>query len=172
MSAGLAGVYQSHLLGVYSIDEEKTEQNNRAVLRQLDGPNFLYYWDWGPNSGANWMVSDKFWETNRGIESYNLETFPQQSICPEDLHLVGPMKVWNSADRAWQTDWTLRLESFNEEVDCCDKVRSGGRSCGVRECFRLESSPPRLCSTFSQNLWTLTPSTQATSPHVRGLSLI
>ena len=125
MSAGLAGVYQSHLLGVYSRDEEKTEQNNRQVFRQLDGPNFLYYWDWGPNSGANWMVSDKFWETNRGIESYNLETFPQQSICPEDLHLVGPMKVWNSADRAWQTDWTLRLESFNEEVDCCDKVRSG-----------------------------------------------
>ena len=127
MSTGLAGVYQSHLLGVYSRDERKTEQNNRLVFSQLDGPNFLYYWDWGPNSGANWMVSDKYWETDRGIESYNLERFPHHNLCAEDLHLVGPMKVWNSADRAWQTDWTLRLESFNEETDCCDKVRAEDR---------------------------------------------
>ena len=125
MSTGLAGVYQTSLLGVYSLDDSKTIHNNRYVLRQLDGPHFLYYWDWGPNSGSNWMVSQKYWETNRGIESYSLEDYPQHNVCAEDLHTVGPMKVWNTADLAWQTDWTLRLECFNEQIDCCDKVSSG-----------------------------------------------
>ena len=124
MSSGLAGVYQSSLLGVYSWEERSSEQHNRHVFRQLDGPNFLYYHDWGPNAGANWMVSEKYWESNRGVESYNLETFHQHNICAEDVHRVGPMKVWNTADRAWQTDWSLRLECFTEEVDCCDKVRT------------------------------------------------
>ena len=67
------------------------------------------------------MVSGKYWEANRGIESYNLESSPH-NVCAEDLHYMGPLKVWNTADRAWQTDWTLRLECFNEDLDCCDKV--------------------------------------------------
>ena len=121
MSSGLAGVYHHSSLGVYTFQGQK--KNNRYVFGQLDGPNFLYYWDWGPNSGANWMISEKYWEGNRGIESYNLED-SSHNVCAEDLHYTGPMKVWNRADRAWQTDWNLRLECFNEELDCCDKVTS------------------------------------------------
>ena len=51
----------------------------RRVYRQIDGDSFLYYWDWGPNSGiqsfsfvlcdvttklagTNWMVSNEWWK--------------------------------------------------------------------------------------------------------------
>ena len=27
-------------------------QHSRPVYRQIDGDHFLYYWDWGPNSGG------------------------------------------------------------------------------------------------------------------------
>ena len=146
MSSGLAGVYHHSSLGVYTFQGQK--KNNRYVFRHLDGPNFLYYWDWGPNSGSNWMISPKHWEGNRGMESYNLEN-SRHNVCAEDLHKTGPMKVWNTADRAWQTDWTLRLECFNEELDCCDKVTSDqitkqGNNFSM-ECFRLGSSLHTPC---------------------------
>ena len=25
--------------------------------------------------------------------------------------------------RAWQTDWSLRVECYDEDQDCCDRVR-------------------------------------------------
>ena len=29
----------------------------------------------------------------------------------------------NFFGRAWQTDWSLRVECFDDEVDCCDLIR-------------------------------------------------
>ena len=40
----------------------------------LPGVGFIYYWDWGPNSGSNWLISSDAEGTNRGIESDNVET--------------------------------------------------------------------------------------------------
>ena len=107
MSNGLAGAFHSNLLGVYTLDDYNNGQNitkhSRYVFRQIDGENFLYYWDWGPNSGnfsfeflisittdvllgTNWMVSDKYWENNRAIESTSMEYFGQFNVCVEDVH--------------------------------------------------------------------------------------
>lgn len=55
-SSGLTGVYHPGLLGVYTMDDYNSGQNitqhSRPVYRQIDGDHFLYYWDWGPNSGV------------------------------------------------------------------------------------------------------------------------
>ena len=104
-SNGLAGTYHSLLLGVYTLDEDDYGRNvsqfNRHVYRHVDtNDNWLYYWDWGPNSGTNWMVSNKYWENKRSFESQNLEYHSDNNVCVEDLHKVGPMKVWNTADRS------------------------------------------------------------------------
>ena len=32
----------------------------RRVYRQIDGDSFLYYWDWGPNSGIHCFISITF----------------------------------------------------------------------------------------------------------------
>ena len=65
-SEGLAGTYHGSLLGVYTWDEDDHGRNvtrhQRRVFRHVAsaGRHWLYYWDWGPNSGANWMVGRHF----------------------------------------------------------------------------------------------------------------
>ena len=46
-------------------------------------------------------------DNKRAIESVNLEQFSESNICVEDLHQVGPFKVWNTADR-WGRNQTHR----------------------------------------------------------------
>ena len=64
-SEGLAGTYHGSLLGVYTWDEDDHGRNvtrhQRRVFRHVAtaGRHWLYYWDWGPNSGANWMVGSQ-----------------------------------------------------------------------------------------------------------------
>ena len=42
-------------MGVYTATEQK--KHGRIVYRQDFGAkNYLFYWDWGPNNGANWVV--------------------------------------------------------------------------------------------------------------------
>ena len=47
---------------MYTWDEDDHGRNvtrhQRRVFRHVAtaGRYWLYYWDWGPNSGANWMV--------------------------------------------------------------------------------------------------------------------
>ena len=66
MSTGLAGTFHPGLLGVYTLDQDDFGRNvsghHRHVFRHVDtNDNWLYYWDWGPNSGTNWMV-DARWQ--------------------------------------------------------------------------------------------------------------
>ena len=94
---------------------------------------------------------------------------------------VGPFKVWNANDRcvlrtllfelvlnllirAWQSDWDLRVECFNETLDCCDKVRDKPLKGKTHECCRLELCPQRYWLTLTQGLWTPTASTQVSHP--------
>ena len=47
---------QPERLGVFTAQQDKT-RNGRIVYKQdSGGKNFLFYWDWGPNNGANWIV--------------------------------------------------------------------------------------------------------------------
>ena len=34
-----------------------------------------------------------------------------------------PTMTSNCNVRAWQTDWSLRVECYDEDLDCCDRVR-------------------------------------------------
>ncbi len=53
----------------------------------LTGAGFIYYWDWGPNSGANWLISSNSDGTNRGIESDNVETgATNYTMCLNEVH--------------------------------------------------------------------------------------
>ena len=38
-------------------------------------------------------------DNKRAIESPNLEQLSGSNICVEDLHRVGPFRVWNTPDR-------------------------------------------------------------------------
>jgi hypothetical protein len=55
---------------------KKFEQVRNNFYFQIDtlGSGFIYYWDWGPNSGSNWLISSNSDGTNRGIESDNVES--------------------------------------------------------------------------------------------------
>ena len=35
---------------------------------------YIYYFDWGPNSGTNWMMGDRLGSSSRVLETFNLET--------------------------------------------------------------------------------------------------
>ena len=37
-------------------------------------------------TGTNWMVSDKYWDNKRSIESTNVEYLQQHNVCVEDVH--------------------------------------------------------------------------------------
>ena len=34
---------------------------------------YIYYYDWGPNSGTNWMMGDVVGSSFRIMESFNIE---------------------------------------------------------------------------------------------------
>ena len=64
-STGLAGTFHPGLLGVYILDQDDFGRNvsghHRHVFRHVEtNDNWLYYWDWGPNSGTNWMVDARY----------------------------------------------------------------------------------------------------------------
>ena len=60
VSSGSAQDNQPARLGIYRAIALK---NGRYFYRKEDSINdansYIYYWDWGPNSGANWGVTDR-----------------------------------------------------------------------------------------------------------------
>lgn len=98
-------------------------QFGRKIYQQDNGGrNFLYFWDYGPNAGANWMIGLDPTRKPRGIESANVENSTYLNICADDANKVGPFKSWNRRNESWDEDWSLRLECYDHTVDCCDKV--------------------------------------------------
>ena len=53
------------------------EQDFRHYLSKEDSnqaTSYIHFWDWGPKSGANWVVTNKPNDgTSQGIESANVE---------------------------------------------------------------------------------------------------
>jgi len=121
-SPGLALQEQGQKLGLY---KSVGWMNSRRVYRQevdLD-PHYLYYHSWRLGKGANWMVGRKPGETERGIESLDLEARALDAAwCPEALNKAGyPWKVF-TARGAWVGDTMLRLECGREEEKCCEVI--------------------------------------------------
>ena len=84
-SASLASSDQPGKLGVYS---HVGAMNQRRVYQHEADQAWLYYYDWGSGSGANWMFGDGAGSQSRAIESVNLQAraLPAQ-WCPEDVNI-------------------------------------------------------------------------------------
>ena len=67
-------LFNSNLNALFLRHNKTLKHNQITTPFVIIGIGFAYYWDWGPNSGANWLVSSNSDGTNRGIESDNVET--------------------------------------------------------------------------------------------------
>ena len=77
----------------------------------VQGGSFIYYWDWGPNRGANWVVTnDPQNGNNRGIESPNVEYgFANNSLCLNEARKAGEFMVFNARAGVWENDRSVRV---------------------------------------------------------------
>ena len=62
LSEDVKGVYVEH-----------GHNNHRISYKHIDQDLFIYFYDWGPNSGANWMIGTLSGSSGRIVETYNLE---------------------------------------------------------------------------------------------------
>merc|ERR1711915_139249 len=110
LSQGNAGIHQPGRMGVYV---SEGEWNGRLTYKHTDIDEFIFYHDWGPNSGANWMFSNEVGSTNRGIESSNVEAgVTNHTQCLAEVGMtgrIGPWMVW-TADSGWKEDLEFSLE--------------------------------------------------------------
>lgn len=75
------------------------------------GGSFIYYWDWGPNRGANWVITNDPQDgSNRGIESANVEYgVVNNTLCFNHARKAGEFSVFNGPAGSWQNDRSLRV---------------------------------------------------------------
>ena len=96
-------------MGVYTAQSELT---GRTVYQHVARGGYLYYYDWGPSSGANWMFGEQPGETYRDIESPNMEARNKT------LHTECLVMPQQTAQDSWKvlngdvltTDETLDIE--------------------------------------------------------------
>ena len=102
-----------------------TKHGRKIYKKSQDGQRdqFLYFWDWGPNNGGNWMVGLNPKYNAHGIESPNMEEQLYQSICATNVQNIGPMKVWDRLFERWDVDNTLRFECYYSYIECCESIQ-------------------------------------------------
>jgi hypothetical protein len=77
-SSGAGQLLQPDRLGVFSASDVK--RHGRVVYKQdFGGKNYLFYWDWGPNNGANWIVGFNPGGLNFNPYFFNLIIFSESS---------------------------------------------------------------------------------------------
>ena len=100
--------HQPGLAGTYTA---VATANARLVYRQTDGRHFIHYYDWGPNSGCNWMVSDNPLDSGRSVESGNVEYSDPAANCASEVRAhVGPFRVQDPETGSWVEDPDLSIE--------------------------------------------------------------
>ena len=106
-SEGVAARSQQKRMGVYV---REREWNGRLAYKHTDWEEYIFYYDWGPNSGANWMFTNQIGSTERGMESVNVE-FANQTECLAETELQGRQRVWMvwAGDDGWEEDSLLRI---------------------------------------------------------------
>ena len=63
----------------------------------VDFQAYIYYYDWGPNSGTNWMIGDSLGSSSRVLETFNLETKGKTTGTECPVMVVGWPKILVSA---------------------------------------------------------------------------
>ena len=61
----------------------------------VDFQAYIYYFDWGPNSGTNWMIGDRLGSSSRVLETFNLET-KGKTTCTECPVVVDTELRWRN----------------------------------------------------------------------------
>ena len=74
------------------------------------GQGYIYYHDWGPNSGTNWMVSrSRNGGSSRSIESHNVEPgYWNKTMCLNEALESGFFQVYNG--NTWVIDLTFKIK--------------------------------------------------------------
>ena len=105
-SEGGAAEFQPDKMGHYVLWGSRA---GRGVWRHEARQNFLYYWEWGVNTGTEWMVGHSPFSSERGIRSDNLEGLGEMSICFDDAEKVGDWHILTE-NNVWITDDTFRVQ--------------------------------------------------------------
>ena len=72
------------------------------------GQGYIHYYDWGPNSGTNWMVSRFLDDNSRNIESHNVEPgYSNTTMCLNNALKSGFFQVFNGDN--WVVDLTFKV---------------------------------------------------------------
>ena len=72
------------------------------------GDGYIHYYDWGPNSGANWMISRTANSELRSIESHNVEPgYSNSTMCLNNALESGFFQVFNG--NTWVVDLTFKV---------------------------------------------------------------
>ena len=123
-SEGEAAEWQPDKMGSYSV---WGSSGGRKVWKHESRQNYLYYWEWGVNTGTEWMVGHSPFSSVRGIRqqllhdylsvllilifyrSDNLEGLGSRAICFDDAEVVGDWYV-HTEDNIWVTDNSLTIQ--------------------------------------------------------------
>jgi hypothetical protein len=71
--------------------------------------DYLYFWDWGVNSGQEWMIGHSPTSPVRGIRSVNVEGSPRDgSVCVTDVAKADQWMILTEANQ-WVNDDTFSL---------------------------------------------------------------
>ena len=77
-------------------------------MLQNIGHGYIYYYDWGPNSGTNWMISSMPNGRSRNIESHNVEPgYTNKTMCLNEALESGFFQVFNG--KTWVVDLTFKI---------------------------------------------------------------
>ena len=95
-SNGIGNEVQPERLGLFKY-QGQLKHGRKIYVRSENGQQnqYLYFWDWGPNNGAQWMVGLDSSRKPHGIESASMEKVLFDTICPLTAQLTGPFSVRN-----------------------------------------------------------------------------
>jgi hypothetical protein len=83
--------------------------NGRRMWKQEGRSNYIYYWDWGVNSGQEWMVGHNPYSAVRGIRSTNQESDRAGSVCVTDVANPSQWFVLTEEEE-WVQDETFSMQ--------------------------------------------------------------
>lgn len=68
--SGNAAFWQPDKMGVYEVwswSAGSVAGAGRKVWKHISRQNYIYYWEWGVNTGAEWMIGHSPYSSERGI---------------------------------------------------------------------------------------------------------
>ena len=112
-SSGPAATWQPDKMGEYHLWGGGSVYGRR-VWKHASRQNFVYYWEWGVNTGTEWMLGHSPYSSERGIRSENMERRGDLAICVSDVPKVGEWQIYTEEEQ-WTTDDTFSVKCMENE---------------------------------------------------------